>query len=304
MPRPFQLAVRAAIGLSVAGGAIGCSARPAAAPSASAEQMAKLRARSDDQTARIAELETRLALLEAEWRKSRVAERLKPAQTVVIGAKSGADPGADQSADQSAEKNGAPSAAAPRQRSRRARAGTAPPASEGTVRLVLEGQPDALMTAETPLAAESDLPGLGVVPLPGTAADDSERRPATPTGSSPKQQYLQALSLLQHQDYDRALVAFAGFLGAHPGHPLADRALYWRGEVEYALRDYARALASFDELATRFPNSGKRADALLKAGYCHRRLGDEGAARRYFRQVRNEFPDSEAARVASGEGAS
>ncbi len=169
-------------------------------------------------------------------------------------------------------------------------------ARSAPVKLVLRGQ---RATNALPPLSTGQLPGLGVVPLPGQAAA------ATPTkAASAKHEYRAALALLRERDYAGAVIALDVFAQRFPGHALVANAVYWKGEAQYAKRSYRDALNTFNSVVERFAKSAKRSDALLKAGLCHRRLGDEELARALFRRVRQEFPKSDAARVASGEGAS
>jgi tol-pal system protein YbgF len=117
-----------------------------------------------------------------------------------------------------------------------------------------------------------------------------------------KEQYRSALHLLRERRYDEALAAFDTFITTHANHALAANALYWRGEAHYAKRDYKLAREAFDALLTRFAKSDKAADSLLKVGLCLRRMGDETQAKIYFRRVQTEFPNTQAAQLASREG--
>jgi tol-pal system protein YbgF len=85
---------------------------------------------------------------------------------------------------------------------------------------------------------------------------------------------------------------------------LSAGATYWRGEVYYAQRRYREALQEFETVVSRYAQNGKAADSLLKLGMCHQRLGDQTSAQRYFRQVIEQYPTSDAARIASREGSS
>ena len=57
-------------------------------------------------------------------------------------------------------------------------------------------------------------------------------------------------------------------------------------------------------MLSRFAGSEKAADALLKVGLCHQRLGDGASAEHYFKLLREQFPSSDAARIASVENPS
>ncbi len=127
-------------------------------------------------------------------------------------------------------------------------------------------------------------------PGPRRAADDSVVR-----------EYQAALGHVAGRRFDEALGALDAFLRAHPQHPYADNAMYWRGEVLYARRDYDAAERELAEMVRRFPQGNKVPDALLRLGFCRQRQGDVEGARTYFRRVRAEHPGTVAARLASRE---
>jgi tol-pal system protein YbgF len=114
-------------------------------------------------------------------------------------------------------------------------------------------------------------------------------------------EYQAALTHVEARRFDLAHLALARFAREHEGHPYADNALYWQGEVLFIVRDYRRAIATFEALIARYPRGNKTADALLRIGLSHERLGDRERARAYFRRVRDEHPGSVAARLASRE---
>jgi tol-pal system protein YbgF len=124
------------------------------------------------------------------------------------------------------------------------------------------------------------------------------------TDAAARERYRLALRSVREGHFDAAGDALTAFLDTYPAHALSAGATYWLGEVRYAQRRYGEALREFKAVLTVFPDSDKRAGSLLKAGLCQKRLGDEGAARRYFEQLREQFPNSDAARVASREGSS
>ena len=80
---------------------------------------------------------------------------------------------------------------------------------------------------------------------------------------------------------------------------LAPNAWYWLGESYYATQNYPIALQSFETLLRQFPDSPKSADAMLKKAYSQIELGDAGAGSQTLNRVINEFPGSDAARLAA-----
>lgn len=111
--------------------------------------------------------------------------------------------------------------------------------------------------------------------------------------------YDTALSALRRGDYVESARSFQLFLSDFPNAPLAANAWYWLGESYYATQNYPIALRSFDTLLSSFPDSPKAPDAMLKRGYCQIGMGDTGAGRQTLNRVINEFPGSDAARLAT-----
>jgi len=108
-----------------------------------------------------------------------------------------------------------------------------------------------------------------------------------------------ALAALRQGEYVESARSFQSFLADYPNAPLAPNAWYWLGESYYATQNYPIALRSFDTLLSNFPDSPKAPDAMLKKGYCQIEMGDAGAGRQTLNRVINEFPGSDAARLAT-----
>jgi tol-pal system protein YbgF len=252
------------------------------------DSLRELARSQNDQARRISELEARLTLLESDARRTRGFSE-KSSTTVRIGEKE-------------------PAAEASEELSLTAAADTAEPEASNARRtnLKLHGR----ARGRTP-DSSADLPPipitnetLSVVPLP---QDRSRARQVDPpdaaaVSDSPTSDYRAALHLVRERRFEDAALALSRFVSDNPKHALVDRAIYWLAEVRYATRDYREALAGFEKVLERFPNSEKAPDALYKLGMCWRRLGSEDKARSYFRRLQSEFPNSEAASLASREG--
>jgi tol-pal system protein YbgF len=150
----------------------------------------------------------------------------------------------------------------------------------------------------------------------GTAAADSNSIPVvtpaqTPSatagttlsqgsGPSPEEEaaYLGAFDSLKNGKYDDAIKGFRGQLEKWPNGRYADNALYWSGEAYYVKRDYKSALAAFQAVPQRFPQSAKGPDALLKSGLVQMDMGDEANGRATLQKVIKSYPTSNAARLA------
>lgn len=273
----------------------GCATNPQPRAASAAESggdrtqdsLSELARSQNEQARRIAELEARLTLLEADARRAR-GER--SSTTVRIGERE-REPADEASAELSL--TAAPRSEAPE------------PSNARRPNVKLHGKPR--RSAES----NADLPPipvtnetLPVVPLPQdrSRARQASEADAAAVSDSPTSDYRAALHLVRERRFEDAALALSKFVSDNPDHALIDRAVYWLAEVRYATRDYREALAGFEKVLQRFPNSEKAPDALYKLGMCWRRLGSEDKARSYFRRLRTEFPNSEAAGLASREG--
>lgn len=160
-------------------------------------------------------------------------------------------------------------------------------------------------------SAASTMPSSGT--LPPRSSPDIGPRPSAPSTRPPSQNamdvdtralngqgaYDTALGALRQGNYVESARSFQSFLADYPNAPLAANAWYWLGESYYATQNYPIALRSFDTLLTSFPDSPKAPDAMLKKGYCQIEMGDAGAGRQTLNRVINEFPGSDAARLAT-----
>ena len=250
-----------------------------------------LERRIENQERQIAELEVRLALLEASATEFRavVGQRRPPrGETIRIGSRKVRKPTLEEDFVEEAQA-----------------------ADDGPPRplLRLYGRPPEKSPAPSLALPPGISDRLPVAPLPERSPAASSLSPAAGQALRSGEaaiinEYREALSLLRSGRFDQALQAFSAFVTSYPEHAYADNALYWRAEALYAKKQYGDALRQFQEVTERYPASRKLPDSLLKIGLCHRRLGDADKARVYFRRVVRQYPDSTAARLASREDAS
>jgi tol-pal system protein YbgF len=118
-------------------------------------------------------------------------------------------------------------------------------------------------------------------------------------GASGEEAYAAAFQALKNDDFVESARAFQAYLRDYPDGALAPNAWYWLGESYYVTQNYPLALQAFDTVLSRFPDSGKAPDALLKKGYSQLELGQPGAGAATLNAVINEFPGTEAARLAN-----
>jgi tol-pal system protein YbgF len=119
---------------------------------------------------------------------------------------------------------------------------------------------------------------------------------AMPAG--PEQLYTTAMASLKVEAHAKAARGFRELTTRYPDDPLASNAQYWLGEAYYRERDFPEAVVEFRKVIDRYPASAQVPDALLKIGLCHRALKDEARARATWEQLTNEFPGTNAASEA------
>lgn len=104
--------------------------------------------------------------------------------------------------------------------------------------------------------------------------------------------YQKAFDLLRELRYEQATSAFRDFLKAYPDGRYAHIAQYWLGEASYAQRKFDEAIKDYQDLIDKFPNSPKRAEAMLKIGYSWNELKQPAKARPVLQGLVQEFPNS------------
>jgi tol-pal system protein YbgF len=157
----------------------------------------------------------------------------------------------------------------------------------------------------TPPSADGER--LPVVPLPDAGVPTKPAQPGTakpapapaPVKASPNALYQKSLDALRRKGHGEAIAGFRDLIKTYPKHALAENAQYWTGEAYYDQKDYTAALVEFRRLVREHAGGHKAPDALLKAGYCHQKLGDHKSARNLLGQVVELYPKSAAAKLAA-----
>jgi TolA-binding protein len=93
------------------------------------------------------------------------------------------------------------------------------------------------------------------------------------------------IALLGNNEPVRALRFLAGSRQARPGYALDDDLLLWEGEASWRLDDFAGADRSFRELATKYPESPYRGQALYRLGWAESRQGAAESAVVHFAEA-------------------
>ncbi len=137
-------------------------------------------------------------------------------------------------------------------------------------------------------------------PLQTTAPPGIAAKPSPATNDKDKQLYEQIVEQAQAGHSEKAILALKKFLKTSPQSAYADGAHYWLGEMYYLQKRFGLALATFGILLEKYPNSSQSANALLKIGLIyHNNKKDSATARAIFEKVKETYPDTDAARLAT-----
>lgn len=155
----------------------------------------------------------------------------------------------------------------------------------------------------TPIQAGGTPVPAAPLPSAGTAvaANTTLNAPAPfqPTVLSEQQQYQMALdSLLQEQQYQRAVNEFDQYLNLYPDGRFVTNAYYWKGQAYVNLAMLNEAREAFETVVTQYPDGRKVDDAMYSLGTVYDKLGNASRAQQLLRQVQSRYPNTSAANLA------
>ena len=141
---------------------------------------------------------------------------------------------------------------------------------------------------------------LSGAPAPSPATSGTEVTVPAPTTSSvsPMELYQAAYRDYQRGNFDLAIAGFNDFIRQNAKSDLADNAAYWIGESLFSQKKYQDAIAQFDSVVTKYPQSDKVPGALLKKGYAYIALGEKSQGIVQLQYVVHEHPGSQEASLA------
>jgi len=172
------------------------------------------------------------------------------------------------------------------------------PGTPTMVGSTMAGSTMAGSTAAPSGAVGGDSSAVGSLP-PTTATAAAAATLVSPqTKQLQREAYDRAFNLLKDGRYELAIASFKAYLETYPNADYADNAQYWLGEANYAQRRYDVALQEFNKVLDNYPKSSKRADAMLKMGFCYQELGKPEDAEAVLSNIVTMFPDTTAARLA------
>lgn len=124
------------------------------------------------------------------------------------------------------------------------------------------------------------------------AGQDGSRQVALGVATDPQGEYDIAYAYFLQRDYGGAELAFDKFLQDNPGHRLAGNAQYWLGESHFAREQYREAADAFLAAYTRYKQSPKAPESLLKLGMSLQALDQRDAACSALAELERTFPQA------------
>lgn len=122
-----------------------------------------------------------------------------------------------------------------------------------------------------------------------SAAPSAEERTAYDT----------AFATLRDGKYDEAITGLQDFMKRFPSSEFAPNAQYWLAEANFVQHRYDVALIEFERVVTKYPDSTKYSDALLKFGLTHYELGAWDKSSQALNDVVKKFPNTTQAQIAT-----
>jgi tol-pal system protein YbgF len=110
--------------------------------------------------------------------------------------------------------------------------------------------------------------------------------------------YQIAYGFLQSKKYPEAAAAFNTYLTTYPKGEYIANVNYWLGEIYLIQHKYPEAEHAFSVVVNQFASHPKAPDALLKLGYAYEAAGDKQKALATFQEVQQKYPNTTVARLA------
>ena len=110
--------------------------------------------------------------------------------------------------------------------------------------------------------------------------------------------YEEALNAFQNNQLKKADTDLNTFIRKYPSSPYLPLALFWSGNIKYALKDYNGSINQLQTLITRFPGHQRVPAAMLTLGNANLESGKKAVAKKVLSDLITKYPDSEAAKEA------
>ena len=111
--------------------------------------------------------------------------------------------------------------------------------------------------------------------------------------------YDEAYTFYHQGKYPQAEARFEEFLAESPQSELSDNAQFWIGASRFERGDYRGALEAFRRTVERYPEANKVPDALYKMGQAFEELHETSQAVAVYDELVRRYPDTAAATLAA-----
>jgi tol-pal system protein YbgF len=111
-----------------------------------------------------------------------------------------------------------------------------------------------------------------------------------PPSATPRDEFDLGIGYMQRKDYALAEETMRNFAQRYPADPLVADSQYWLGESFFQRQKYRDAAESFLGVTTKFGNSAKAPDALLRLGQSLAALNEKEAACAALGEVTRKYP--------------
>ncbi len=111
--------------------------------------------------------------------------------------------------------------------------------------------------------------------------------------------YDRAVNLvLKDKRYEEAIPEFKAFNKKYPKSAYAANSHYWLGQLLFNKNDLKAAKKEFEIVYTKFTDSPKRSDSMLKLAIVEQKLNNKAKAKSLFKELIARYPSSSAAKLA------
>ena len=111
--------------------------------------------------------------------------------------------------------------------------------------------------------------------------------------------YDRAVNLvLKEKRYEEAIPEFKAFNAKYPKSTYAANSHYWLGQLLFNKNDLKAAKKEFEIVYTRFTDSPKRSDSMLKLATVEEKLNNKAKAKTLLKELIARYPSSSAAKLA------
>lgn len=149
-------------------------------------------------------------------------------------------------------------------------------------------------TSALPPSATSDKPANTLVAADGTElVVNPGKAPASPqsvNAVTEQRLYDAAYEAFKDRRYKDALRMWEQFESTYPKHSLVANAVFWQGETNYQLKEYAPAILAYQRVIDKYTKSDKFRSAMLKQGVAFIKLGKNQAAKVRLDELIKKFP--------------